>query len=107
MSNTKLTKSQKATLQANMRAFYQQGGMIGHSGDKRITVVYLPDFPGSRIGYLSTSIASIDEQKYRRKVGVYHALRRFQLGECIPVFAMDQDALNEFAEMMLEFENPV
>lgn len=74
MSNTKLTKKQKAQRREWLDELEYAGGEVQSSGV--FTVAKLPDFHGSKMAHFSVSVCSDNEMKFRRKVGEYHALRR-------------------------------
>ena len=95
-SNSKISKAQKAELKQFKRlnpdvAFAQ----FGH-------VTVLVNRTGVDMGEFTTSVASMDEQKLRRKVGEYHAMVRLAWGTAQPVF-MGHATANEMATDLAEF----
>lgn len=77
-SNSKLTKEQKAELK-ELKAYY--GKRFGFGAAGRVTVVCKRI--SSDLVRFSTSVASRDEMKIRRKVGEWHALDRMESGEAV------------------------
>jgi hypothetical protein len=73
-ANTKLTREQKDQRIEWLCELKFSGGEIATAG--MITVAKRPAFPGSKMAHFSVSVCSDTEQKFRRKVGEYHALRR-------------------------------
>ena len=96
MSNSKLSKSQKAEL----KQFKQQNPDIAFAEFGFVTV--LVNRTGATMGEFTTAVASLDEQKLRRKVGEYHAMVRFQYGTAQPVF-LGLATTNEMASDLAEF----
>ncbi len=72
-SNSKLTKAQKQALRTLRAYFLADGGQLASLAP--MTVAYMPT--GTNTAEISTSIASPNEKKFRRKVGEYHALMRY------------------------------
>lgn len=83
MSNSKLTKFQKAERKSMRSELHNAGGWL-HS-DYGVTLSILPEFAGAKMARVSVSVASEDEQKVRRKVGEYWALHRMMHCEFILV----------------------
>lgn len=83
MSNSKLTKFQKAERKSMLSDLHNNGGWL-HS-DHGVTLCVVPEFAGSKMARVSVSVASEDEQKVRRKVGEYWALHRMMHCEFIIV----------------------
>lgn len=75
MSNTKLSAAQKDDLKALKKYFK---GELANNGET--TVAYMP--LGTTVEF-SLAVMSPDEEKFRRKVGEYHALQRFASGETV------------------------
>lgn len=73
-ANTKLTREQKDQRIEWLCELKFSSGEIANAG--MFTVAKLPDFEGSKMAHFSVSVCSETEQKFRRKVGEYHALRR-------------------------------
>lgn len=73
-ANTKLTREQKDQRIEWLCELKFSGGETANVG--MFTVAKLPDFEGSKMAHFSVSVCSETEQKFRRKVGEYHALRR-------------------------------
>lgn len=82
MSNTKLTTEQKQMRKNLRKSFGPQCEMVTVG---RVTLFRQPEFSGSNMGLLSIAVASVKEQKFRRKVGEYLALERAAYGEYIKV----------------------
>lgn len=82
MSNTKLSAEQKQTRKDMRKSFGPSCEMITVG---RVTLFRQPEFSGSNMGLLSIAVASVKEQKFRRKVGEYLALNRAVEGEFIKV----------------------
>ncbi len=98
-SNSKLTASQKS-IRKNMKVWLkEQGGSLHSFPSYGVTMVYVPAFEGARGAFMSVSMASNDEQKFRRKVGEYHALIKWEGGEVVPVpnVTFPANMLEEFA----------
>ena len=74
ISNSKLTKLQKATHKEMLGMLTSAMGGIVTSNSGAVTVVWMPEFVGSRMVRVSVSVASPSERKIRAKVGEYHAL---------------------------------
>lgn len=72
-SNTKLTREQKALRKEMMSHLPPRYEMAMGSG---VTVLCIPD---GNITRIYSSVACSDEVKIRRKVGEFHALRRWWL----------------------------
>jgi hypothetical protein len=81
VSNSKLTKTQKAWLKAtkasNPNIFFVYSELSGATLCVRPTV--------GDMGVFTTSIAAPDEVRVRRKVGEYHALQRMAKGLGQPI----------------------
>lgn len=75
-ANTKLTKEQKAERKAWMQELHSASGHIYTNVSGTVTMVVMPENSGSRIVLATFAVASPNEEKIRRKVGEYHALRR-------------------------------
>lgn len=80
MSNSKISKSQKAVL----KQFKQLNPDVVFAQFAHVTV--LVNRTGATMGEFTTSVASRDEQKIRREVGEYHAMERLAYGAAQPVF---------------------
>lgn len=85
VSNSRLNAFQKSNRKAMKDGILENGGIIHSSDHTGVTLVILSDFPGSCMGRMAVSIQSPDERKFRRKVGEFYALQRFEFGEHIPV----------------------
>ena len=106
MANSKLTRDQKNMRIEWLTALKFSGGEIATAG--RFTVVKVADFPGARMAHFSASYCAKDEQKIRRKVGEYYALKKLMdlagnwigLPEHITaqVFADSLSEMSEFSE---------
>ena len=77
-SNSKLTQEQKADRKEMMDAL-PKGSTFAVS-ECGVTVLAVPE--GDLVAF-SSAVMSEDEQKFRRKVGEYHALARYFAAECI------------------------
>jgi hypothetical protein len=91
MSNSKLTLCQKHAVKGFKADIQESGGTFAHVG--RFTVVIMPEFPGSSMARMSVAFASENEQKIRRKVGIYHAMVRMYDNQSVPV-PVNFDALS-------------
>lgn len=99
MSNSKLTAEQKADRKAYKRNLLPQGVQLFSFPDVGVTVAMRAT--GERMGEFSASIASPDEKKFRRKVGEFHALRRFWDGQVCPVrLPSGRDSMEVTAELI-------
>lgn len=86
MSNSKLLSYQKAERKDMLSQLNTDDGYILQDPETGVTMVIVPEFPGSRMVRVSFSFMSADETKFRRKVGEYWALRRmFWTGESVIV----------------------
>lgn len=83
MSNTKLTREEKQELKHQVRYLEQQGQDFAFAQAMGFTVLAVRT--GPRTAKISTSVASVREQKVRAKVGRYHAVMRYLEGACVPV----------------------
>lgn len=83
-SNTKLTQEQEFARKEMLLDLPAGSVMARTEGGHTILVV-----PRGNTVQVSTSICSEDENKWRRKVGEYHALNRWYNGESIPMPAHD------------------
>lgn len=81
-SNTKLDAYSKSVLKQFKRE--NPNAAFAASPDGRVTVLVVPHSTLS-IGQFSVAIASENEQKIRRKVGEFEALRRYLDGMSQPV----------------------
>lgn len=91
ISNSKLTPEQKAARKELLTAL-PRGSEMTLTPDG-VTVLIVPN--GST-NLMATAVASPDEAKVRRKVGQFHALMRWDVGQAIPVPAtFDIDAACE------------
>lgn len=84
-SNSKLSKVDKQ-IRKDLRAlFLEQGGTLRSFPQYGVTVGIVPNAKEgdtrSKTATLYTSIASNDEQKFRRKVGEFHVLNRWDMGQ--------------------------
>lgn len=73
-SNTKLTKEQKQKLNALKMACPEI--QFFYFPNEFATVAIQEEFPNSKMVKVSISYCSLDEQKYRAKVGEYHAINK-------------------------------
>lgn len=101
VSNSRLNAFQESNRKAMKDGILENGGIIHSSDHTGVTLVILSDFPGSCMGRMAVSIQSPDERKFRRKVGEFYALQRFEFGEYIPV-PMDMVLCDEWRESMCE-----
>lgn len=79
-SNTKLNADLKAA-RKEMLANLPKGSVLVHT----LEGVTILSVPAGNVQFISTAVCSPDEQKNRRKVGEFHALRRYNLGQYIPM----------------------
>lgn len=90
-SNTKLSTDQKL-FRKEMREYAKhEKWKIAHNG---VTTLVYKD-RGNTVEF-SIAVTSPDESKFRRKVGEYYALRRFEDGETV---AMLRDDFHDMFEM--------
>lgn len=73
-ANTKLTAEQKVDRKEWLKELHEYGGDIGQMAP--FTVAKVPEFEGSKMACFSVAVCSNEEQRFRRKVGEYHALRK-------------------------------
>jgi hypothetical protein len=86
MSNSKLTPEQKRYLKEFKG--YNPNVKFFSFPETGVTVAMVET--GRNMGEFSVSIASDTEQKFRRKVGEYHAAsRRAEYGQVLPVILFD------------------
>lgn len=79
-SNSKLNSLQKQERKQLKADFLKAGGVIVHV--EGVTVALMRT--GENTGLFSVSVASVDEQKDRRKVGEFYALDRWNWGTELP-----------------------
>lgn len=90
-SNSKLTPEQKAE-RKEMLAGLPSGSEMTLTNDG-VTLLLVPQ---GAVNILSTSVASPDEVKIRRKVGEYNALVRWDVGMGVPLpVSMSLDEIAE------------
>ena len=82
MSNTKICKISKKIL-ADFKAANPEVKFF--TDENEVTVLERREFPGSKMKMVSISFASGDEVKFRRKVGEYKAMEKFENGEFVKV----------------------
>lgn len=80
-ANTKLDKSQKEAL----IVFCEDFPKAAFYNNKRVTLCCVPEFKNSKMVRVSVSIMSETEEKFREKVGKYHAAWRMINGEYIVI----------------------
>lgn len=78
MANTKLTTEQKEELRV-MREYCPNAVFV--SDRENVVIVYEHPFPNSTYVQFSIANRSPKEQKFRGKVGKYHALKNFVEGQ--------------------------
>lgn len=93
-SNSKLTPQQKAE-RKELLAELPDGATFANSSCG-VTVLCVPDSP--TLVAISTAIMSADETKFRRKVGQYHALVRYNYGI---VTILPRDVIPDAASFVL------
>jgi len=93
MSNSKLTPGQKIERKHMLQNL--KGKRFGMASNGRNTVCVLRTGPTS--GVFAVSVMGVTEQKFRRKVGEYHALERLHSGES-SALALETTAPFETAE---------
>lgn len=81
-SNTKLSHGDKFLLKEFKRD--NPGAAFATSEDGRVTILVVPH-PSLNMGHFTISVASENEEKFRRKVGEFEALRRYWDGMGQPV----------------------
>jgi hypothetical protein len=89
VSNSKLNAFQKGLLK-EMR-MYQKGVTVGNNG--KTTIAYR-EFPNTV--EFSLSVSSDTEQKFRARVGEFHARDRMDHGVTVKMDKNDFDAMFEF-----------
>ena len=94
-SNTKLTVDQKTELKIMRINAKQEGLTITNNG--QTTIAY--KVKGNTVRF-STSVKSMDETKFRRKVGEFHALMRSMYNNYAVLNTTD------FANMMISMDMP-
>lgn len=105
-SNSKLNPSQKAMLKTYKTALAAVGAVFfSYAPEKNswcdtktpgATVLVVPLFPGSKIVEISVAVCSFEEQKYREKVGEFHAAEKHFNGQVIRL-PLAPDAWDSFA----------
>lgn len=79
VSNSKLDQYENDQRKIVKAEFKQDGGRVVNDGIT--TIAYLQ--VSANLVEFSTSICSPDEQKFRRKVGEFYALQRFEEGNTV------------------------
>lgn len=106
VSNSKLTPEQKDTRKRWLNDLEYFNGEIATAG--YFTVAKIPLFNGSRMANFSVSKRSLDEQKFRRKVGEYHALRKLLAYPNENILLPNEFSAMDFAQMLnSEYEDRV
>jgi len=100
-SNSKLTTNQKIGLKALARSLPHV--TIEHFPASRMTLAYDNSNTGNCVVF-AISVCSPSEQKFRKKVGAWHALNRFDFDETVK---MPKTVFNQFCEMLDVYENPI
>ena len=99
-SNTKLTTNQKLGLTALARSL--PNVTVEHFPASRMTLAYDNSNTGNCVEF-AIAICSPSELKYRKKVGAWNVLNRFDFGE---TSKMPKMVFPEFCEMLDKLENP-
>lgn len=94
VSNSKLTMYQQTVRAFNRKTAKLNKWAIAHNG--ATTIVY--KCRGNTTEF-AMSVASPDETQFRRKVGEFYALRRFQEGETVKMLNSDFADLYEMFNM--------
>jgi hypothetical protein len=89
MSNSKLSASQKIELREMIAG--NPGVQLFSFPDCGVTVAVEFPFPGSKMAHFAISVASIDEQKFRAKVGKFHAMRKLFDGQFVQMVCYNSD----------------
>ena len=86
-SNTKLTRAEKDSFKASLAAIARLNFSVEFkfTPDFRLTYFIVVPFRGAHVKYVSTSVASPDEKKFRKSVGKSHALSRYMWGGSVVV----------------------
>ena len=100
-SNSKLTTNQKIGLKALARSLPHV--TIEHFPQSGMTLAYDNSNIGNVVEFAIATM-SPSEQKFRKKVGAWHALNRFDFGE---TSKMPKTVFNQFCEMLDVYENPI
>lgn len=98
-SNSKLTRETKDALKALARALPKV--TVEHFPASNITIAYDNTMVGNCVEF-AVAICSPNELKYRKKVGAWMALNRFDLGQ---TGKLPKDVFNQFCEMLDEKES--
>lgn len=105
--NSSLVPHEKVMRKEYLRDLAELNGWIMSFPEYRVTVAFMPEFPGSKMMLVSISFAEYRETKFKRKVGEYHALdRMFNLCEYIKVPSVfDVDSMFGYApEEIAEYQ---
>ena len=89
-SNTKMTRAEKDYFKASLAAIARENFSVEFkfNPDFGLTYFIVVPFKGANVKYVSTSVASPDEKKFRKSVGKSHALNRFRWGGSVAVPAL-------------------
>ena len=95
MANSKLTREQKNERKEMLSMFEFAWGYFHIAYGVTLAIM-----PVNKMAQVSVSIMSEDGQKFRRKVGEYHALNRMNCGEyiTIPADSLDPYTLDRICE---------
>jgi hypothetical protein len=93
-SNSKLTQGQKSGLQALARSLPHV--TIEHFPASRMTIAYENSNIGNCVEF-AVAVCSPSELKYRKKVGAWHALNRFDFGE---TSKLPKEVFSDFCTML-------
>src|SRR5574343_103260 len=100
MAQVKLSAAEQEELFDLMDYVKDNEGTIYHNTRTGVTVVKLPEFPGSRMAKFSVSMRSGVESQNNRKYGLYTALQNLTYGEYVKM--PNYITAQEFAEFVSE-----
>lgn len=103
LSNSKLDKIQKSDLKTLRDMFMHDGGELFSFPERGVTIAVMPALRGAECNTsrVATAVCSPNEQKFRRKVGEYVALKNMYDSKyiAVPVVVFAHDFANEFANL--------
>ena len=103
-SNTKITEDQKADAKSFLSKIktLNPGTRVYSCPQTRVTILLIPSgFDNAKMSKVYVSLASIDEEKFRRWVGVYNCLARYNQDEYIQIKTPKDEASFGFCASML------
>lgn len=86
-SNTKISAFQKELLARDIADLQHNNFSVEfiHNTIFGITICIIVPFKGSNVKYVSTSVASPDEKKFRKSVGKFYSVTRFLTGSYVVI----------------------